>query len=157
MDDQATFALLNRGESVGVFQLESGGMTNVAKRLQIDSFDDIIALIALYRPGPMQFIDEYIEKKKGTKSNRPGNAFDLYGFTNGETYLRDDIIKDRAKFTDSSITEENLFKEWGVRLGDPNRYQLVKKETEKSKTLYDYSTAFRRGPTTTNPSYFQMF
>ena len=67
MDDATTFALLNRGESVGVFQLESGGMTNVAKRLQIDSFDDIIALIALYRPGPMQFIDEYIERKKGTK------------------------------------------------------------------------------------------
>lgn len=67
MDDAATFALLNRGESVGVFQLESGGMTNVAKRLQIDSFDDLIALIALYRPGPMQFIDDYIERKKGTK------------------------------------------------------------------------------------------
>ncbi|MFI0348444.1 MAG: DNA polymerase III subunit alpha [Chthoniobacterales bacterium] len=67
MDDAMTFALLNRGESVGVFQLESGGMTNVAKRLQIDSFDDIIALIALYRPGPMQFIDEYIERKKGIK------------------------------------------------------------------------------------------
>jgi len=67
MDDPATFALLNRGESVGVFQLESGGMTGVAKRLQIDRFEDLIALIALYRPGPMQFIDEYIERKKGTK------------------------------------------------------------------------------------------
>jgi DNA polymerase-3 subunit alpha len=39
----------------------------VAKRLQIDRFEDLIALIALYRPGPMQFIDEYIERKKGTK------------------------------------------------------------------------------------------
>ncbi len=67
MDNPATFALLNRGESVGVFQLESGGMTNVAKRLQVDRFEDLIALIALYRPGPMQFIDEYIERKKGTK------------------------------------------------------------------------------------------
>lgn len=61
IDDPVTFALLNRGESVGLFQLESGGMTSVAKRLQIDRFEDLIALIALYRPGPMQFIDEYIE------------------------------------------------------------------------------------------------
>lgn len=67
MDDAPTFALLNRGESVGVFQLESGGMTNVAKRLQIDRFEDLIALIALFRPGPMQFIDDYIERKKGNK------------------------------------------------------------------------------------------
>ncbi|MCF7729548.1 MAG: DNA polymerase III subunit alpha [Chthoniobacterales bacterium] len=67
IDDLETYALLNRGESVGVFQLESGGMTSVAKRLQIDRFEDLIALIALYRPGPMQFIDEYIERKKGAK------------------------------------------------------------------------------------------
>ncbi len=67
LDDPKTFALLNRGESIGIFQLESGGMTNVAKRLQIDSLEDLIALISLYRPGPMQFIDEYIERKKGLK------------------------------------------------------------------------------------------
>jgi DNA polymerase-3 subunit alpha len=67
MDDKATFDLLNRGESIGVFQLESGGMTATAKRFQIEHFTDIIALIALYRPGPMQFIDDYIERKKGRK------------------------------------------------------------------------------------------
>ncbi len=67
MDDPATFALLNRGESIGVFQLESGGMTATAKRFQIEHFTDIIALIALYRPGPMQFIDDYVERKKGRK------------------------------------------------------------------------------------------
>lgn len=67
MDDQATFDLLNRGESIGVFQLESGGMVATAKRFQIEHFTDIIALIALYRPGPMQFIDDYIERKKGRK------------------------------------------------------------------------------------------
>jgi len=66
-DDAATFSLLNRGESIGVFQLESGGMTATAKRFQIEQFTDIIALIALYRPGPMQFIDEYIERKRGRK------------------------------------------------------------------------------------------
>lgn len=67
MDNQATFDLLNRGESIGVFQLESGGMVATARRFQIEHFTDIIALIALYRPGPMQFIDDYIERKKGRK------------------------------------------------------------------------------------------
>ncbi len=67
MDDAATFALLNRGESIGVFQLESGGMTATARRFQIEHFTDIIALIALYRPGPMQFIDDYVDRKKGRK------------------------------------------------------------------------------------------
>jgi len=67
MDDAATFGLLNRGESIGVFQLESGGMTATAKRFQIEHFTDIIALIALYRPGPMQFIDDYVDRKNGKK------------------------------------------------------------------------------------------
>jgi DNA polymerase-3 subunit alpha len=67
MDDATSFDLLNRGETIGIFQLESGGMTATAKRFQISRFEDIIALIALYRPGPMQFIDDYIERKRGTR------------------------------------------------------------------------------------------
>ena len=65
LDDPKTFELLNRGETVGVFQLESGGMTNLARELGIDSIDDIIALIALYRPGPMDLIPDYIGRKHG--------------------------------------------------------------------------------------------
>lgn len=66
-DDQAAFDILNRGETVGVFQLEGGGITNCCKRFDVRSIDDIIDILALYRPGPMQFIDEYIERKKGKK------------------------------------------------------------------------------------------
>jgi DNA polymerase III subunit alpha len=65
LDDRATFELLNRGETCGVFQLESGGMVNLCKQFEIQSIDDIIALIALYRPGPMEFIPSYIARKKG--------------------------------------------------------------------------------------------
>ncbi len=64
-DDQATFALLNRGETVGVFQLESGGMTSLCKNFDVQKIEDIIALIALYRPGPMELIPDYIKRKKG--------------------------------------------------------------------------------------------
>ncbi|HEX8280491.1 MAG TPA: DNA polymerase III subunit alpha, partial [Chthoniobacterales bacterium] len=64
-DNEATFALLNRGETVGIFQLESGGMTSLCKNFDVQKIDDIIALIALYRPGPMELIPDYIKRKKG--------------------------------------------------------------------------------------------
>ncbi|MEM0970155.1 MAG: DNA polymerase III subunit alpha, partial [Verrucomicrobiota bacterium] len=65
LDDRKTFDLLSRGETCGVFQLESGGMVNLCKQFDVSSIDDIIALIALYRPGPMEFIPSYIARKKG--------------------------------------------------------------------------------------------
>ena len=64
-DDRNTFELLNRGETIGIFQLESGGMTSLCKNFDVQKIDDIIALIALYRPGPMDLIPDYIKRKKG--------------------------------------------------------------------------------------------
>ncbi len=64
LDDPKTYELLNSGRTNGVFQLESGGMQNVCRRIGLSKFEEIIALIAIYRPGPMQFIDQYIEGKK---------------------------------------------------------------------------------------------
>lgn len=68
LDNQATFDMLNRGETMGVFQLESGGMVETCKKYEIRSIDDIIDLIAVYRPGAMQFIDQMLEVKKGKKA-----------------------------------------------------------------------------------------
>lgn len=67
LDDAASFALFNRGETIGLFQMESGGMTNLSKQLDVQKLDDIIALIALYRPGPMELIPEFVKAKKGGK------------------------------------------------------------------------------------------
>jgi len=67
MDDRAAFDILNRGETVGVFQVEGGGITSCCRRFDVNTIDDIIAILALYRPGPMQFIPDYIERKKGLK------------------------------------------------------------------------------------------
>lgn len=64
LDDAKTFALLNAGKTVAVFQLESEGMQNLCRQFSIATIDEIIALIALYRPGPMQFIPQYVEGKK---------------------------------------------------------------------------------------------
>ena len=68
LDNQATFEMLNRGETMGVFQLESGGMVETCKKYEIRSIDDIIDLIAVYRPGAMQFIDQMLDVKKGKKA-----------------------------------------------------------------------------------------
>lgn len=65
LDDAGAFALYNRGETIGLFQMESGGMTGTARKFDVQRIDDIIALIALYRPGPMDLIDDYIKRKKG--------------------------------------------------------------------------------------------
>jgi DNA polymerase-3 subunit alpha len=65
LDNTAAFAMYNRGETIGLFQMESGGMTSLSKQFDVKKLDDIIALIALYRPGPMELIPEYVKAKKG--------------------------------------------------------------------------------------------
>ncbi|MCF7912568.1 MAG: DNA polymerase III subunit alpha [Candidatus Cloacimonetes bacterium] len=65
LDDEETYALLSRAETDGVFQLESDGMKKNLKKLKPNRFDDIIAMVALYRPGPIQFIDKFIKRKHG--------------------------------------------------------------------------------------------
>ena len=65
LSDQKTFKLLSSGETMGIFQLESSGMREVLKQLKPNKFEDIIALVALYRPGPMQNIPTYISRKHG--------------------------------------------------------------------------------------------
>ena len=67
LDDPATFELLGRGETAGVFQLESGGMRDALRKLKPDCFEDIVAMNALYRPGPMDNIPRYINCKHGTE------------------------------------------------------------------------------------------
>ena len=63
LDDAKTFELLNRADTCGVFQLESSGMTDLARKMGIERFEDIIALVALFRPGPMEMIPEYLARR----------------------------------------------------------------------------------------------
>ncbi len=63
-EDPKTYVLLNSGRTTGVFQLESGGMQNLCRQIGLSSIDEIVALIALYRPGPMEWIPDYVRGKK---------------------------------------------------------------------------------------------
>ena len=65
LNDEETFALLQRGDTTGVFQLESGGMRRYLKQLKPTQFEDITAMVSLYRPGPMEWIPSYIKRKNG--------------------------------------------------------------------------------------------
>lgn len=65
LDDKKTYELFKRGDTTGVFQLESAGMKRYLRGLKPTTFEDIIAMVALYRPGPMQFIDSFIRRKHG--------------------------------------------------------------------------------------------
>ena len=65
LDDEETYELFQRGDTTGVFQLESAGMKRYLRGLKPTHFEDIIAMVALYRPGPMQFIDSFIKRKHG--------------------------------------------------------------------------------------------
>jgi DNA polymerase-3 subunit alpha len=68
-DDNKTFSLLQAGDTTGVFQLESSGMKNLLMRLHPESFDDLTALVALYRPGPLDsgMVDDFVDRKHGRK------------------------------------------------------------------------------------------
>ncbi len=77
LDDPKPYELLSRGDTTGVFQLESAGMKKYLRALKPTVFDDIVAMVALYRPGPMQFIDSFIDRKHGREAieyDHPGLA-----------------------------------------------------------------------------------
>src|SRR3989475_8109327 len=65
LDDAKTYEILNKGNTVGMFQLESSGMRDLCRKFQISSIEHITALIALYRPGPMELIPEFIRRRHG--------------------------------------------------------------------------------------------
>lgn len=84
LEDAPTFKMLNAGETMGVFQLESGGMVETCRKYGIDKIEDIIDLLALYRPGAMQYIDEMIEVKEGRR--KPSYEHPLLEVICGDTY-----------------------------------------------------------------------
>lgn len=67
LDDEATYTMLQKGDTLGVFQLESTGMRQLLRKIRPDCFEDLIAILALYRPGPLGsgMVDQYIERKHG--------------------------------------------------------------------------------------------
>jgi DNA polymerase-3 subunit alpha len=104
MDDAETYKLFQNGDTTGVFQLESAGMKRYLRELRPSHFNDIIAMVALYRPGPMQFIDSFIKRKHGEEEitylhpKMEGALGSTYGIlVYQEQFMQ--ISKDLAGFT----------------------------------------------------------
>lgn len=145
LDDEKTYKLFQEGATTGVFQFESAGMKRYLKELKPTVFDDLIAMVSLYRPGPMQFIDTFIRRKHGEEKieyfhekmeNALENTYgvlvyqeqvmqiakDMCGFTGGQAdTLRKAIGKKIAELM-AKMKEE--FIEGGVKHSGASRSQM---------------------------------
>src|SRR5205823_5179385 len=112
LSDAAAFAVYNRGETIGLFQMESGGMTSLSKQFDVKRLDDIIALIALYRPGPMELIPEYVKAKKGItpiKYLRP-LLEDICADTYGVMIYQEQVMAAASKLAGYSLAQADLLR-----------------------------------------------
>ena len=107
LDDAETFELLSRGETVGVFQLEGAGMTRHIKELKPSSVGDVAAMIALYRPGPMEHINTFIEAKHGrSEAQYPHPALhDILEETYGVIVYQDQVLLIAQAFAGYTLGE----------------------------------------------------
>jgi DNA polymerase-3 subunit alpha len=112
MDDAAAFGLYNRGETTGLFQMESGGMTSVSKQFDVQKIDDIIALIALYRPGPMELIGDYIKRKKGLTKIRYEHPLleEICADTYGVMIYQEQVMAAASKLAGYSLGQADLLR-----------------------------------------------
>jgi DNA polymerase-3 subunit alpha len=112
MDDPAAFALYNRGETIGLFQMESGGMTGVSKQFDVQKLEDIMALIALYRPGPMELIGDYIQRKKGLKRIRYEHPLlqEICADTYGVMIYQEQVMAAANRLAGYSLAQSDLLR-----------------------------------------------
>lgn len=128
LDDKKTFELLSSASTDGIFQLESHGMRQVLRKLKPSHFEDIIALLALYRPGPMAFIDTYIERRHGKTFEHMHPSFEPYlKSTYGIIVYQEQIMQIAQSFAGYSLSEADLLRR-GISKKDET---LLKSEAER--------------------------
>lgn len=122
LDDSPTFQLLNQGKTLGVFQLESGGMQDLARQLHLDKFEEIIAVGALYRPGPMDMIPSFINRKHGREPIEYDHPWmnDILNETYGIMVYQEQVMQIASKLALFSLGE-----------GDVLRRAMGKKDLEQ--------------------------
>ncbi len=131
LDDQPTFELLKRGDTIGVFQLESAPMRALIRSLAPTSFDDVAALVALYRPGPMaaNMHNDYADRKNGRKPIEfiHPDAEELLGDTYGLMIYQESVMRMAQKFAGYSLAEaDSLRKAMGTKIRE-----AMEKERQK--------------------------
>lgn len=124
LDDKPTFDLLNQGKTSGIFQLESSGMQDLARQLHIDKFEEIIAVGALYRPGPMEMIPSFISRKHGKEKIEYDHPWlgEILEETYGIMVYQEQVMQMASKLAGYSLGE-----------GDVLRRAMGKKDKEEMK------------------------
>ncbi|MCB1111406.1 MAG: DNA polymerase III subunit alpha [Chlamydiales bacterium] len=129
LDDQPAFNLLNQGKTLGVFQLESGGMQDLARQLHLDRFEEIIAVGALYRPGPMDMIPSFINRKHGREPIEYDHEWmkDILAETYGIMVYQEQVMQIASKLANYSLGEGDVLRR---AMGKKDMEQMAK-EREK--------------------------
>lgn len=112
LDDKAAFELLNQGKTLGVFQLESGGMQDLSRQLHLDKFEEIIAVGALYRPGPMDMIPSFINRKHGRETIEYDHPWvkDILAETYGIMVYQEQVMQIASKLAKYSLGEGDVLR-----------------------------------------------
>lgn len=122
LDNKPTFELINQGKTAGIFQLESSGMQDLARQLHLDKFEEIIAVGALYRPGPMDMIPSFINRKHGREEIENDHPWmkDILDETYGIMVYQEQVMQIASKLANFSLGE-----------GDVLRRAMGKKDMEQ--------------------------
>jgi len=132
LNDEEVYKLLSQGDTSGIFQLESDGMRDILKKIQPNKFDEIVAIIALFRPGPMKMIDEYIKRKKGLspiKYSLPElKKVETLKETYGITIYQEQVMEIAVKIAGFSFAQADILR----------RAMAKKKESEMLKMKKDF-------------------
>ena len=149
LDDKKTFDLLNSGDTKGIFQLEGRGITNVLKKYNLNSFMDLVNLLALYRPGPMDQIDEYIERKKGKAFSYPSKELEyILKPTYGIIVYQEQIMKIAHDYASYSLGEADVLRraisKKKKEVLDMERTNFISrcKNKDEANIIYDYIVKF---------------
>lgn len=112
LDDMPTFDLLNQGKTLGVFQLESSGMQDLACKLHLDKFEEIIAVGALYRPGPMDMIPSFINRKHGREKIEYDHPWmsEILSETYGIMVYQEQVMQIAQKLANYSLGEGDVLR-----------------------------------------------
>ncbi len=136
LDDKATYEMLQRADAAGVFQLEGQGMRDVLRQMRPDRFEDLIAAVALYRPGPMASIPAYCQRKHGEKWASPHPAIhDILQETYGIIVYQEQVMQIAQRMAGYSLGAADLLRRaMGKKIRsemDAQREIFIKGATER--------------------------
>jgi DNA polymerase-3 subunit alpha len=125
LEDKATFNLMNQGKLNGIFQMESTGMQELARQLHIDKFEEIIAVVALYRPGPMEMIPSFISRKHGREPIEIDHPLmkDVLAETYGIMVYQEQVMQSASLLANYTLGEGDVLRR---AMGKKDREEMAK-------------------------------